>query len=86
MGPSLFDFLPQQFEPCECCKSRYTNVTMTTGSKWTKKEVEEQILYLAERVATTKWYNGRSELIRQMKHWVEKMKKIQEVENEFDLS
>lgn len=79
------NFLMNEYEPCECCKSQLTNMTCTTGRKWTKKEVEGRVLYLAERVSTTSWWNGRSGLIDELKHWSSKLQKIKEVEEEFEL-
>lgn len=82
--PPGFNFLMNKYEPCECCKPRLTYSTSTIGRKWTKKEVEEHILYLAEKIATVKWYESRP--IDELKHWVSKLQKINEVETEFDLT
>jgi len=88
MTPTTFyyeNYYENQFMPCECCKIKYSNCTTTfTARKWSKKECEEQILYLAERVATTKWYNGRSGLIKELKHWTEKLARYKELKEEFN--
>ena len=43
----------------------------------------DPLLYLAERIANTKWYNGRSGLVRELKHWTEKLARYKELKEEF---
>lgn len=77
------DIFNQQFQPCECCKPRYTTSTFTT-SKWTKKEVENRLLELSIELAGSKWYN-RGRIIDQIKHWSEKLERYNRVVEEFKI-
>lgn len=55
-----------QFRPFECCKPRYATGTATNGFKWSKKEIEAEILYTAGKLANSKWYE-RGDLRRRLK-------------------
>ena len=68
---------------CECCSSRYVGYTATASThKWTKKEIEEEILYLSAELVSARWYN-RGNIRRQLAHWVSKLNKYNEAEQEF---
>jgi hypothetical protein len=82
MPPFTFNF-QDQFYPCECCKLRYTTATSTAGGrKWSEKECKEEILYLAEKLASAKWYD-RGDLRRRLKHWTDKLARYKELKEEF---
>lgn len=84
MGNSLFYQTISEFQPCECCRIRYTSTTFTTSTphKWTKKEIETRILELAVEIAKAKWYN-RGDIRRQLKHWTDKLQRYNEAKEEF---
>lgn len=71
-----------QFKPCECCKPRYMTATATNGFKWSRKEIEREIIYIAEKLAESKWYE-RGDLRRRLKHWTEKLARYKEFKEEF---
>ena len=77
----LFQY-PPEFEPCECCKTRMVGCTFTTARKWTEQEVKDEVLHLADRLATAKWYE-RGDVLRRLRHWNGKLQKINEVKAEF---
>lgn len=77
-----FPFM-MSFTPCECCNPRYTTCTATTH-KWTEKEIKEEILAIVEQLIEAKWYN-KYHIRSNLKHWSKKLKKLQEVKEEFDL-
>ena len=83
MSPFDFSF-ENQFIPCECCKVKYTTSTSTAtnGFKWSKKECEREILYIAEKLAKSKWYE-RGDLRRRLKHWTEKLARYKQLKEEF---
>jgi len=83
MPPFNLNF-ENQFMPCECCKLKYTTstATATNGFKWTEKEIKREIIYFAEKLAQSRWYE-RGEIRRRMKHWVEKLKRYNDFKQEF---
>ncbi len=83
---SGFNFYQNMETNCECCSNKMTISTWTIGTithKWTKKEIEETIINLSKELLNVKWYN-RSDIIRQLKHWHNKLKKYNEVKEEFN--
>jgi len=66
------------FEPCECCKIKYTSSTVTTR-KWTEQEIKDEILELATMLSNKKWYESKSYLKSKLKHWCGKLSNLNEV-------
>jgi hypothetical protein len=83
MPPFTFNY-ENQFMPCECCKLKYTTTTSTAtnGFKWSKKEIEREILHFAQELANAKWYE-RENLRRKLKHWTDKLARLKKYEQEF---
>ena len=77
MTPNTLDNFVYQpnFEPCECCKTKYTSSTVTTH-KWTEQEIKNEILDLSIQLSGKKWYESKSYLISQLKHWCEKLSRL----------
>ncbi len=76
----------QEFRPCECCKINWANVstTFSVGKpfKWTRKDIEWEIIVTSEKLANARWYQ-RGELRARLKHWTDKLKKFNEAKEEF---
>lgn len=71
---------------CECCAPRYIATTFTiTSHKWIKQEIESEIQRLAFEMTTAKWYE-RGNIRRRIKHWVDKLQKYNEAEQEFNFN
>jgi len=86
MGFYINELFNNEFQPCECCKIRYSSSTFTVSAphKWTKEEIETRIMELAKEMADSKWYN-RGNIRRQLKHWTEKLERYNEAKEEFNL-
>ena len=86
--PSLPDSLfTSTFEPCECCRVRYTTVTSTAslGFKWSREEIEREIIQTASRLSRMKWYEPKGEIKARLKHWTEKLARFEEAKKEFKI-
>jgi len=70
-------FYEPSFEPCECCKIKYTSSTVTTH-KWTEREIKDEILELATMLSNKKWYESKSYLKSKLKHWCGKLSNLNE--------
>ncbi len=69
---------------CECCRTDMTGSTTTISChKWTRKEIEEELIRLAEEMLKVRWYD-RADVRRRIKHWVGKLNKYKEAEEEFN--
>jgi hypothetical protein len=77
--------LQNNFEPCECCKIKYSysTCTATTGHKWTKKEIESRLIELSVELSKKKW-GMRGDTLRQIKHWTEKLERFNTLKSEFN--
>jgi len=82
--PPLNMSFENQFYPCECCKPRYCTATVTNGRKWTKKEIEQEIIYYATELSNKKWYEDKSYTKNRLKHWTEKLDRYNEAKESFN--
>jgi hypothetical protein len=76
MNPILNEFGMEVRKYCECCSPRMTTAT-STSHKWTRKEIENEILYISKRVVESGWFS-RGNKIRKLKHWVDKLERFNE--------
>ena len=80
-----YDGTPKQ-NHCECCTPKMINYTTTANPhKWTKREIEDEIIYLSRAVIESPWYD-RTDRTRLLKHWLDKLARFEEAEENFDLS
>lgn len=59
-----------------------TSTTFTAGEKWSEKDIKEHLVELAQELAEASWFD-RGDVRRRIEHWAGKLKKIQEVKEEF---
>lgn len=87
-GFEIYNFLGDQTggqNNCQCCGTKMTSATATFSThKWTEKEIKERLVELALELATAGFFD-RGDIKRQIKHWAGKLKKIQEVKEEFNV-
>lgn len=59
-------------------KQDYVSFTTTTSNarKYTKREVEEEVIYFSKRLCELKWYQCKKWAIRNLKNWVNFLKKF----------
>jgi hypothetical protein len=77
----------EPYYPCECCRPlKGTTFTSTaTTHKWTKDEILAEIVYISKELAWATW-GKRGELRMRLRHWVKKLERFEEAENEFIMS
>lgn len=72
-----------EYIPCECCGPRYmTGTAGTVWQKWTKKDIQGEIISISKELVEAKWYE-RGDVKRRLRHWVNKLKKYEEADEEF---
>lgn len=81
MSPLNFDGTPRQVV-CECCAPRMYSFTSTTGHKWTRDEIVDEILYFSAKVAKGNFFT-RGNAIERLRHWTEKLERLDELKSEF---
>lgn len=69
---------------CECCAPQYYTSTGTTGHKWTREEIINQITSLSSQVPKSNWF-VRGGVLRTLKHWTEKLERLNKAEEEFTI-
>jgi hypothetical protein len=77
MTPTLNEFGIEIRRYCECCTPYRTSTSTATSHKWTKKEIEQEIIYCAGEVARATWWS-RKDRTRRLSHWVEKLERFNE--------
>lgn len=75
MPTGLTEYGLPQHRQCECCAPKMRTATVTIGRKWTKKEITEEVLYLADALSNARWWN-RATLLRSLKHWNGKLQAL----------
>lgn len=77
MTPTLNEFGQEIKRYCECCSPKIVTSTATSGHKWTRKEIEQEIIWQAGEVSRATWWS-RKDRIKRLKHWVEKLERFNE--------
>jgi len=54
----------------------YVTSTYTPVRKYTKREVEIEVMYYAKLFCKLKWYQPKKQAIKDLKHWVDFLKKF----------
>lgn len=86
MGFTIGELGWMEFHPCECCAPKYTTYTTSTSThKWTREEIEGEIIWLSQRLLEKPWYD-RGNTRRQLKHWVDKLEQYKSAEQEFAIN